>query len=82
MSIRSVNKEFRAKDESKLWPILGSFNATERAIKRARKLIQEGLVLEDGDEEYASLLDLILGEIVNAEVSTRAIIRKSGRRFI
>jgi hypothetical protein len=32
-SIRAINKIFRERDESNLFPINGAFNATERAIR-------------------------------------------------
>lgn len=34
--IRKINKKMRNKDDSNLWPILGRFNATERAIRRVK----------------------------------------------
>ena len=62
-NITIINKLFREQDESHLWPICGRFNATERAIRRARDIRREtgpifGL-------EYAMLVDSIIGEIVN-----------------
>lgn len=57
-TIRQINKEFRAKDDSHLWPILGKFNATERAIRQARKF---------DTDEYEELLDELISKIVNDE---------------
>lgn len=36
-SIRLINKIFRENDDSHLYPILGEFNATERAIRWYRR---------------------------------------------
>jgi len=68
IELRRVNKEYRANDESHLWPICGKFNATERAIRKARYIRRE-----TGDDHtsygrYPELLDALLSEIVNAEV--------------
>jgi hypothetical protein len=62
--VRATNKEFRAKDESHLWPICGRFNATDRAIRRLQKLQSDGLVLS----EYAEALDREISLIVNEEI--------------
>jgi len=49
---RQIFKEFREKDDSKLFPVCGKFNATERAIRRLYKFESaygerlEGLHLE------------------------------------
>lgn len=64
-NIRCINKLFREQDESHLYPILGKFNCTERAIRRARKFQKDsgpvyGL-------EYCYLLDSIISNIVNHE---------------
>jgi len=64
-NIRAINRLFRAQDESDLYPILGRFNATERAIRRARKFNQESEPVYG--LEYCYLLDSILSEIVNNE---------------
>jgi len=39
-SIRIVNKLFRENDSSNLWPIKNRFNATDRAIRKQRKMFQ------------------------------------------
>ena len=39
--VRIINKQFRAMDESHLWPISNKFNATERAIRQARQLMRD-----------------------------------------
>jgi hypothetical protein len=55
----------RRQDDSSLWPIRGRFSATERAIKRVRKMmadcdINEGL-------EYLLAVEAEESEIVNNE---------------
>ena len=64
---RQVNKFFRSIDESKLFPVCGRFNATERAIRRVRKLEREGLCLES-PYEYGLALDAEISRIVNAAI--------------
>lgn len=63
--IRKINKWFRSKDDSHLWPINGQFNATERAIRRLRRLQQQGLHFEDKYSYEAALEDEI-SRIVNS----------------
>ena len=65
LSIRQINKLFRAGDESHKWPVCGRFNVTERAIRRLRKLRRQGLELNSGPE-YADALDKEISQIVNA----------------
>ena len=65
MSVREINRYFRNNDESNKWPICGRFNATERAIRKLRKLRREGLEVNPGLEYYLSL-ERLIGEIVNA----------------
>lgn len=65
MSVREINKYFRNNDESHKWPICCRFNATERAIRKLRKLRHDGLDVNPGLEYFLSL-DRIIGEIVNA----------------
>ena len=48
MSIRQINAHFRRHDDSHLYPICGRFNATERAIRRVRRLRKHGLDIYDG----------------------------------
>ena len=67
MSIRQINALFRASDESKKWPICGKFNATERAIRRLRKVRREGCGPHPGLEYYLAL-GREIGDIVNSEV--------------
>ena len=55
MSIRQINAYFRKNDDSHLWPICGRFNATERAIRRLRRMRKQGLDVNDGLEYYLSL---------------------------
>jgi hypothetical protein len=64
-NITYINRAYRCQDESHLYPINGRFDATERAIRKARQFQKEagpvyGL-------EYSLLIDSLLGEIVNAE---------------
>ena len=65
MSIRQINAYFRENDESHLWPICGRFNATERAIRRIRRLRQQGLCVYPGLEYYLTL-EREISDIVNA----------------
>lgn len=65
MSVREINRYFRKNDESHKWPICGRFNATERAIRKLRKLRRDGLDVSPGLEYYLSL-ERLIGEIVNA----------------
>lgn len=58
-----INKLYREQDESHLWPVSGNFNATERAIRRARTF-----TAANGPSyglEYAYMLDGYLSDIVN-----------------
>ena len=64
-SIRKVNAHFRAEDDSHLFPVCGRFNATERAIRRLRRLRREGLEIHPGLEYYLAL-EREISEIVNA----------------
>ncbi len=64
-SIRAINREFREKDESHLWPINGRFNVTVRAIRRIQHLQRMGLVIEDVDS-YRALLDSLISLVVNS----------------
>ena len=65
MSVRQINQLFRKHDESRKWPICGRFNATERAIRRLRKVMRcNGAT---GGFEYALMLDDAIGRIVNRE---------------
>ena len=64
MSVRQINKYFRENDDSHLWPICGRFNATERAIRRVRKMKRDGLCVNDGYEYYLTL-EKEISDIVN-----------------
>jgi hypothetical protein len=59
MSVRQINKLFRANDESHLWPVCNKFNATDRAIRR---LAKTGECFDD----YAAALDTEISQIVNS----------------
>jgi len=62
-NIKAINRLFREQDESHLYPINGKFNATDRAIRKARKIANaNGKVY---GYEYAMLLDSLISEIVN-----------------
>ena len=64
MSIRQINAFFRKNDESRLYPVLGRFNATERAIRRIRRYRRMGMEVNSGYEYYLTLQREI-SEIVN-----------------
>lgn len=66
LSIRQINAIFRGQDDSALWPICGRFNATDRAIRRLRKLRRDGLELAPG-LEYWLALEAEISRIVNSE---------------
>lgn len=61
--IAFINNAFRAEDESHKWPINGKFDATERAIRRLRRIgyDMQGL-------EYCYALDAEITRIVVKEV--------------
>jgi len=65
-NIRAINKAYRAQDDSRLWPINNRFNATERAIRQARKLQRESGAVYG--LEYCYMLDSLISSIVNSEV--------------
>ena len=59
-----VDKLFLRQDDSNLWPILGKFNVTKRAISRLRKAEREGLEF-DSLLSYALTLEHQTSSIVN-----------------
>lgn len=60
---KAINTLYRSIDASKLWPVRGRFNITERAIRKARKFQQQsGCVY---GLEYCYLLEEIMSKIVN-----------------
>jgi hypothetical protein len=63
-AIRIINRLFRARDDSDAWPVSGTFNATERAIRKLRRL----QIAEHGGLEYALSLDGEISRIVNQAV--------------
>lgn len=63
----AINREFRAADESHLWPIRGRFNATERAIRRVQRYMRETGEALTG-LAYALLLDGELSRVVNEAI--------------
>jgi hypothetical protein len=64
--IRAVNRYYRDHDQSHLFPIHSRFDATERAIRKARQWRRDSGVDAAG-LEYVELLELFLTEIVNNE---------------
>ena len=65
---RQINAYYRANDESHLWPICNKFDATERAIRRIRRLDDGCLPLSNGGLEYFMTLDAEISRIVNAAI--------------
>ena len=63
--VRLINREFRRLDESNLWPISGKFNATERAIRQARKFMRD--CGEIDPLAYALTVEQSISTIVNDE---------------
>lgn len=63
-TIKEINAQFRANDESHKWPVCGRFNVTERAITRARKIRS----ISKDNSGYAELLNSLISDIVNKEV--------------
>jgi len=64
-NIKAINKEYRAIDDSHLRPINNKFNATEKAIRKAR-----GLMRHNGAVyglEYCYMIEDFLTKIVNSE---------------
>lgn len=66
-SKRTINRNFRAADESHLWPINGRFSATEIAIRRLRRFQAESGIALEG-YEYILALENEISNIVNREV--------------
>jgi hypothetical protein len=62
-NIRAINKLFRQQDESRLYPINGRFDCTERAIRKARAFRREAGAVYG--LEYCYLIDGIISQIVN-----------------
>jgi hypothetical protein len=62
-----INRLYRAQDESHLFPIRNRFDATERAIKRARQIMSECGSPCEG-LEYALTIDSELSAIVNGSI--------------
>lgn len=62
---RVINKLFRKQDESGKWPIMGKFDVTERAIRRAKKFERDGGSMDA--LEYALFLENDMSQIVNNE---------------
>lgn len=62
--VRAINKAFREKDDSNLWPICGRFSVADRAIRRVARLQRQGLVVDD-PSSYEAILEHEASEIVN-----------------
>lgn len=62
-STRQINAYYRSIDESHLWPVCNKFDATERAIRRLRKLQHY-----TGGLEYFVALDDEIGRAVNEAI--------------
>jgi hypothetical protein len=60
---RAINKAYRDQDQSNLYPILGKFNVTDRAIRRVNKLERENGAI--GGIEYCYVLEGEISRIVN-----------------
>ena len=61
---RRVNRQFREKDDSHLWPICGRFSVAERAIRKARVLARHFGGFGSA-YEYLMCLESLASEIVN-----------------
>ena len=64
-NIAMINRLFARQDESHLWPINGRFDATQRAIRRLRRMRTE--VEINPGLEYALALDAEISRVVNGE---------------
>ena len=64
---RKINKIFRQKDTSNLWPINNSFNVTERAIRRLRKFSRLSAEFTSA-YEYQLALENEVSLLVNSHV--------------
>lgn len=62
--LRAINKNFRERDDSHLWPIRGRFNATERAIRRLRDWQRQGGYF-DCAYSYEATLEREISQIVS-----------------
>jgi hypothetical protein len=61
---KRINKDYRAQDESRLYPVLGRFNVTERAIRRVQTFMRESGYDIQG-LEYCYAIDAEISRIVN-----------------
>lgn len=64
-SIAMINRLFARQDKSHLWPINGRFDATQRAIRRLRRLRTEVTIYPG--LEYALALDEEISRVVNGK---------------
>jgi len=63
-NIIAINRLFRKQDQSNLYPVLGEFNATERAIRQAQRWQRKAGIAIYG-LEYALFIENALSKIVN-----------------
>jgi hypothetical protein len=62
-TVKQINKAFRKRDESHLFPINGEFNATDRAIRRLNKVRKD---IDMDGLEYELALEQEISRIVNS----------------
>jgi len=65
-NIKEINRLYRKQDDSHLYPIRNRFNATERAIRKARAFQRDAGAVYG--LEYSLLIDGILSDIVNSAI--------------
>ena len=65
---RVVNKLFKAQDDSHKWPIKNAFNATNRAIGRAKRYEKQSGIELTG-LEYCYFVESEISKIINSEAN-------------
>jgi len=65
-NIKEINRLYRKQDDSHLYPIRNRFNATERAIRKARAFQRDTEAVYG--LEYSLLINSILSNIVNSAI--------------
>ena len=65
-NIKEINRLYRRQDESHFYPISNRFDATERAIRKARAFQRDAGAVYG--LEYSLLIDGILSDIVNSAI--------------
>ena len=63
-NITIINRLYRQQDESHCYPVLGRFNVTERAIRKAREFQRHSDAVYG--LEYCLLLESIMSDIINS----------------